>query len=81
MTRNYLTAAASAVALAFSSVGAAQAQSVSDVGRAAPALEQANGQLDEIDGTWIIGLVIVVAIGVGLYFVLSDDEATIPASP
>lgn len=44
------------------------------VSRSAPVLSEANNQDESSTSTYIIAFFVVVAVGLGLYFALSEDE-------
>lgn len=44
------------------------------VDRSAPVLEQADGQVERSTSTYIVALFVVIAVGLGLYFALNDDD-------
>jgi hypothetical protein len=41
-------------------------------------MQEANGQDWEDRGTWIVGGIIVLAVALGFYFFVIEDEATSP---
>ncbi|HEY0115074.1 MAG TPA: hypothetical protein VGB54_05085 [Allosphingosinicella sp.] len=72
-----LTAGIAAASLALSPV-VAHAQTASAPTRAGAEMQEANGQDWEDSGTWIVGGIIVLAVALGFYFFVIEDEATSP---
>ena len=44
------------------------------VSRSAPVLEETNAQVESGTSTYIIAFFVVVAVGLGLYFALNDED-------
>lgn len=83
LNRLKLAAAISVLPVASLTATAVQAQSAAPLSvassRAGASMDSENEQM--FGGSWIIPVVIVVAIGLGLYFVLDDDDDEESTSP
>lgn len=79
MIRGFLKTAAAAAAIAALPAGAiaaspADSLSVADSVRAGAAMEEESNQFGAL-GLYIVPITIVIALGLGLYFALEDDES------